>query len=304
MSHSERPLSAGDAFRLILVTLLSTWLLVFSVPATLSSGEGGGGLTGLSILPAAPAPDQAPGAAAANTLTGVTFTPLPTIAPVTSTPIAASTPVPTNTPLPTGTPVPTNTPVPPTATPVPPTATPVPPTPVPPTATPRPPTATPVPPTPTPVPPPPIEWDGRLALLGIGIADSGAARGQQYWRVTRGIFQDWNQSGGGVNISANVLDEAGNRLSLAEGQVAGAVSWPDGSAPVPWMIKPPEVYPMNFPMGANTLGAYTVWITFGGLPSERVYGMGLVATDPAGTLLRQPGRMHVNYLITFQRATR
>ncbi len=56
MNQSEKYLSAGDIIRLSLVTVLSVWLLVFSVPATLSSGESGRGLMSLSVLPAAPAP--------------------------------------------------------------------------------------------------------------------------------------------------------------------------------------------------------------------------------------------------------
>jgi hypothetical protein len=71
MNQSERPLSAGDVFRLVLITLLSIWLLVFSVPATLSSDEGGRGmasLTILSVLPAAPAPTAPSGAIGAQHL--------------------------------------------------------------------------------------------------------------------------------------------------------------------------------------------------------------------------------------------
>jgi hypothetical protein len=52
------------------------------------------------------------------------------------------------------------------------------------------------------------------------------------------------------------------------------------------------------------LGAYRVWLTLGGLPSEQVYGMGLVSTDSEANLLAQPGKVHCNYIFTFQRATK
>ncbi|MDP3047132.1 MAG: hypothetical protein Q8O07_06595, partial [Chloroflexota bacterium] len=50
--------------------------------------------------------------------------------------------------------------------------------------------------------------------------------------------------------------------------------------------------------------SYTIWLTLDGLSSDQVAGMGLVATDSEGNLLPQPGRVHVNYLITFRRTTR
>ena len=312
MNQSDRLLSAGDVIRLILVSVLSVWLLVFTVPATLAGTDGGKGFLSLSILPAATAPQasepSAPASAAAvapqpvatgaaaGALAAATFTPLPTIAPVTNTP------VPTNTPVSTSTPVPTNTPVPPTATPVPPTATPAPPTPVPPTSTPRPPTATPVPPTPTPVPPPPIAWDGRLAFLRVGIAGAPVAPGQQYWRVVRGQFQDWNEGGQGHSIYIDVIDEAGNRIGLGEGSEIGFINWGEQDT-LKWGAKPANESPVNYPMYGG-LGAYSVWLNLGGLPSERVVGMGLVSTTSDGVLLAQPGRVHCNFLLTFQRATK
>jgi hypothetical protein len=99
-----------------------------------------------------------------------------------------------------------------------------------------------------------------------------------------------------------MLDEAGNRMSQGEGAEIGVISWGEQDT-LKWAIKPPNESPVNYPMYGG-LGAYSVWLTFGGLPSERVYGMGLVATTSEGVLIAEPGRVHCNYLITFQRATK
>jgi hypothetical protein len=147
-----------------------------------------------------------------------------------------------------------------------------------------------------------VVWDWRLTFLRVGISGASVAPGQKYWRVTKGVFQNHEEGGGGVNISVDVLGEDGQRLNLGVGTVVGVVN---GSPYLTWDAKPPDVYPMNFPMGPNSLGAYTIWLTFEGLPSERVYGMGLVASDGTDApLLAEPGSVHVNYLITFRRTTR
>jgi hypothetical protein len=141
-----------------------------------------------------------------------------------------------------------------------------------------------------------------MAYLGVGIAAAPVAPGQQYWRVVRGVFQDWNESGGDHTIYINVVDGNGNRLSMGEGAQFGTISW-GPEAPLVWGAKPANESPANWPMTGG-LGAYTIWITVDGLPSERVYGMGLVSTTSDGVLLNQPGRVHCNFLITFQRATK
>lgn len=128
------------------------------------------------------------------------------------------------------------------------------------------------------------------------------APGQQYWRVVRGQFQDWNEGGGDHSIYVDVLDEGGNRIAQGEGSEIGLINWGEQDT-LKWGAKPANEYPMNYPMYGG-LGAYSIWITFGGLPSERVYGMGLVSTTSEAVLLAQPGRVHVNFLITFQRATK
>ena len=99
-----------------------------------------------------------------------------------------------------------------------------------------------------------------------------------------------------------MLDEAGNRIGLGEGTEIGFINWGEQDT-LKWGAKPANESPVNYPMYGG-LGAYSVWLTFGGLPSERVVGMGLVSTTSDGVLLAQAGRVHCNFLLTFQRATK
>jgi hypothetical protein len=164
------------------------------------------------------------------------------------------------------------------------------------TATPRA-TAT---PTPAPTAPPgPLEWDWRLTFLNIQLTRPG---GSPRWSVVKGIFQDWNQSGNDHTIYVDVQDANGNRVSLAEGTTIGVLTWPGGSVPLQWGSKPPNEYPVNFPMSGYTLGAYSLWLTLDGLPSDKLAGMGMVATDANGNLIAEPGPCHVNYLFTYRRS--
>ncbi len=152
------------------------------------------------------------------------------------------------------------------------------------------------PPTPTPGP----EWDPRLTFLNIQLTP---ATGSPYWRMTRGLFQDWNEGGGARHIFVDVLGEDGQRLTLSQGTVIGTVGWGLGSDNLIWGVKPPTEYPANYPMYGG-LGSYTVTLTLDGLSSDQVAGMGLVAVSSGGVLLPLPGNVHVNYLFTFRRATR
>lgn len=152
-------------------------------------------------------------------------------------------------------------------------------------------------------PPAGVEWDWRLTFLRIGISGASVAPGQQYWRVTKGVFQDWNEGGGSAAIYVDILDQNGNRVDLSpEGTVVGMVR-NGGDIPLVWGAKPPWEYPVNSAMYEG-LGSYTIWLTLYGLPSERVSGMGLCATDPEGNLIPEPGHVHCNYLFTFRRTTR
>ena len=78
---------------------------------------------------------------------------------------------------------------------------------------------------------------------------------------------------------------------MGEGAEIGLINWGEQDT-LKWGAKPPNESPVNYPMYGG-LGAYRVWLTLGGLPSEQVYGMGLVATDSEAVLLAQPGKVHV-----------
>ena len=106
----------------------------------------------------------------------------------------------------------------------------------------------------------------------------------------------------GDTIGVEILDEWGNRLSLPFGTEVGFAA-NGGQVALAW-TKLDQPYPVIYDIYGG-LGSYSVWITQGGLPSERVYGMGLVASDGTDApLLAEPGKVHVNYLITFRRTTR
>jgi hypothetical protein len=100
----------------------------------------------------------------------------------------------------------------------------------------------------------------------------------------------------------DILDEWGNRLSLPFGTEVGFAA-NGGQIPLEW-TKFDEAYPVVYGI-YGPLGSYSAWITVGGLPSERVTRMGLVASDGTDApLLAEGGKVHVNYLITFRRTTR
>ncbi len=282
--NTHRYFSRTDILSLVIVAGLVLWLAAFSLPAVLGDNR-----------PASPSPTGTPAARAALSA-ALPAAPQQAGLPVTA--IVPPTNTSTRTPLPTATPVPptaTSTPIPPTPTktPVPPTATRTfTPTPRPPTPTPLPPTATPVPPTPTPMP---ISWEGDFASLGgaIGVVPANVQPGQSYWRVTRIVYQNPQQSGNDHTIYVDVLDEGGARLGLPEGAEVGVVA-NGGQVALRWGAKPANEYPINSPMYGG-LGSYSVWITVGGLPSDKVTGMGMIG---------QWGKEHVNFMLTFRRARR
>jgi CRP-like cAMP-binding protein len=201
-------------------------------------------------------------------------------------------PTPTYTPGPTFTPIPTETPLP-TAT-----STPVP------SATP-PPTAAPfiqqfvAPAAPAAEPEPevavaaapPRAWDPRLDRLGVRVEDSGAAPGQQYWRLIDARWADEKESGGKHHIYVEVLDENGNRI------VGNPVTvwWGDGSYTSGVEDKAPPDYGFNYQMYAAG-NAYNIKVE--GLPSEIVYGAGM------GDIERRDWGIHTSIYLVYQKATK
>jgi hypothetical protein len=214
-----------------------------------------------------------------------TYTPLPTLTPIptnTATPTDTPTPTPTATDTPVPTPTPTETPIP--------------------TATPVPPTPTPVPPTPTPVEvvaaavvaeptAPPINWDGRLDQLGVGLQTAAVAPGQTYWRLVEARWEDETEAQGKHNIYVNALDEIGTRI-IGHPVV---VEWHEGKDVKPTETKPEPEYSFNFNMYA-VIGSYNVYLE--GMPSDRLVGAGM------GDLDRPAWKIHTCFYLTFQRAVR
>lgn len=219
------------------------------------------------------APGGADQAAMLASMASPTVGPAGTLRPTfTSTPTPTPTPTWTPTPTPTFTPIPTDTPAP-TLTPTPiPSLTP----------TPRPArrqaaaTSAPAPQPRAPLPP--LQWDGRLNLLGVRVERAAVAPGQPHWRLVEARWSDEKESGGKHSIYVEVRDPLGNR---AVGQPV-VVRWTGSSLNLPVEDRPPPDWGVNFPM-YNTLGSYSVGV--GGSPSDRVVGMGLGTPDaPAFTV--------------------
>jgi CRP-like cAMP-binding protein len=215
---------------------------------------------------AAPQPESVASEAPALEMASGPTTPTPWVIVVTNTP-----PPPTDTPLPTETPVP-------------------------PTATPKPvrvvaqsvePTAV---PEPARRPQPPRDLDPRLPALNVHIVEPpGLQPGQAYWRVTRVIWQNGEESGNDHTIYVDVLDENGGRIPPGQEVV---MRWPDGDQRLFTEDKPSNENPVNFPM-FGTLGSYQVSVS--GLPSDTVVGLGMGTPEqPAFTI-------HTNFFIVFQR---
>jgi hypothetical protein len=124
--------------------------------------------------------------------------------------------------------------------------------------------------------------DARLAAMGVRVAPGRTYAGQTSFVVKNLAYQDENESGGSHHIYLEVLDEQGRRLT---GQTV-AIVWPGSRVDlVTSNEKPITEYAANFAMN-GALGAYSAQVAGA---SDRVIGMGL------------PGRLHVNFLITFQR---
>ncbi len=149
---------------------------------------------------------------------------------------------------------------------------------------------------PMPPPPPPeifpteieFEWDWRLDALGVTLDPARVLPGRDYWKLVRAIYQAPDESGGTHHIRYSVLDE--NAKPVANQTVwqgwaedkTSATTDAEGETEIPlWTSFAPE---------EGESGAYAAWVD--GLPSDRVQGLGL------------PHSHHVNFVLTWQRATR
>jgi hypothetical protein len=126
-------------------------------------------------------------------------------------------------------------------------------------------------------------FDPKLQTHGAQFIPAAVAPGAFYWRlvVAHGPLE-W---GGRVSIFVDVIDEAERRLV----GVPVTMWWADGSDTKPLEPKAGEPFGVDFVMGAAG-NAYGIRVA-DGLPSDAIFGMGLVAWQP-----------HVSYQLIFQRA--
>ena len=113
-------------------------------------------------------------------------------------------------------------------------------------------------------------WDYRLNYLGDGIKLEPAPSTEgPYWKLVEAQWLDEEEAGGAAHIFVKALDLNGEPLENA----AFVVARPDARDPV--VTKGPiDGYWGNYTM-FGLLGTYSVEMTEGGHPSERVTGVGL-----------------------------
>jgi hypothetical protein len=133
-----------------------------------------------------------------------------------------------------------------------------------------------------------LEWDWRLDALGAAVEPAAVDPGHAYWKLVGAVYQAPDESGGNHHIYYTVWDEHAQPLEFQRVWQG----WPDdktdamtnerGEANIPlWASYAPD---------RGESGSYFAWVD--GLPSDRVYGLGL------------PLKRHVNFLLTWQRTIR
>jgi hypothetical protein len=125
---------------------------------------------------------------------------------------------------------------------------------------------------------PGLTWDPRLTELGVRVDRAQASSGQPVWRLVAALYENPEEAQGLHHAFIRVLDEqslpvVGQRVELI---------WKDGSADTQAAADG-----ANFPL-YGSMGEYSVQVS--GL-SDLVVGLGL------------PAKHHVNFRLTFQRAT-
>lgn len=141
-----------------------------------------------------------------------------------------------------------------------------------------------------PLPTPEVNIDPRLASqVGVTVKPANVAPGQKYWKLLSAQYQDPSESGGNINIIIYVQDERGmplpgvRVLQKFPGDVATGITDERGHYEFPMSGD------SSFAPDRGEHGPYTAAVD--GLPSDEVVGMGL------------PLRRHVQYILTFRRAT-
>jgi hypothetical protein len=114
------------------------------------------------------------------------------------------------------------------------------------------------------------DWDYRLNYLGEGVKlEEAPSTDGPYWKVVQARWFDVKESGGATQIFVKALDADGEPLENA----GFVVSRVDAQDPVATK-GPVDEFWGNYTMFA-LLGTYSVEMTEGGHPSERVTGVGL-----------------------------
>lgn len=141
-----------------------------------------------------------------------------------------------------------------------------------------------------PVPTPDLQLDPRLSdLVRVTVKSVQPTPETKYWKLISAQYQDPEESGGNVNIIVFVQDERGmpipgqRIIQKYPGDQATAIADERGHAEFPMSGD------SSFSPDRGENGPYTALID--GLPSDQVVGMGL------------PLKRHVQYILTFRRAT-
>lgn len=142
----------------------------------------------------------------------------------------------------------------------------------------------------TPATAPDIDLDPRLASqVNVRVKPAQLPAGANYWKLISAKFQDPDESGGNVNIVVFVQDERGAPLpghrvfQKFGGDQAPATTDERGH------VEFPMSGDSSFAPDRGESGPYSIAVD--GLPTDEIVGMGL------------PLRRHVQYLLTYRRAT-
>jgi LysM repeat protein len=133
-----------------------------------------------------------------------------------------------------------------------------------------------------------LEWDWRLDALGVGLEHAQVESGNEYWRLVRAVYQAPDESSDSHQIQYSLIDELGQPVAYHKvwqgwpNDKADALTNERGETSIPlWNSYAPD---------RGESGAYYAWVD--GLPTDRVYGMGL------------PLKRHVSFLLTWQRTAK